>query len=324
MGVQEEIGEMVTKLKESYGSESAIVFSENDADYHTVEAIPTPSLKLNQCLRIGGFPVGRVVEVFAPEGTGKTTLAIQTAAKAQANGGYVGIINAEYAFDPQYAEALGLDISRVIVMNPNNGEEAIEMARDLALMFKRHNKPSMIVFDSIAALVPKAEIEGDIADANMGLHARLVGKLMRSVTPNLNLTCFVVINQIRMKLGVMFGSPETTPGGNAIKFFASLRLDVRIREKHDDYNDVEIKVVKTRFGKPYQSIKTRLVFGKGFDSVYDMIDVAEDLDIIQKNGGGVYSLNSEKLAQGRDKLWLKLKSEVDLYEKILGLIDARQ
>lgn len=295
-------------LKSQFGVGSVRCVGQDNGVLTKVAFQPTPSYRLNQALGIGGLPYGRLTEIYGPESGGKTTLVLCTIALAQKSGNIAAIIDAEHAHDDVYASSCGVDVSKLIVLQPDNGEEAVDMVR--ACLLQGIN---IVAVDSLAALVPKVELEGDITDANMGLHAKLVGRLCRISTPLIKQDqMLILINQLRLKIGVFFGSPETTPGGNAPKFFSSVRLDVRISERKETYNDVKIKIVKNKCGSPYKEVFTRIVFGFGIDGVYELVDQLVEHEIIEFKNGGHYSLKGEKLCQGKDKLIEMLRADNEL------------
>jgi recombination protein RecA len=269
-----------------------------------VESIPTGSLGLDIALGCNGLPKGRIIEIYGPESSGKTTLAIHAVAECQRKGGIAAIIDAEHAFDRFYAEALGVDVNNLLISQPDNGEQALEIAENLI----RSGAVDILVVDSVAALVPRAEIEGEMGDSKMGLHARLMSQAMRKLTANIGRTgcCCIFINQLREKIGVMFGNPETTTGGNALKFYASVRLDIRksgaaMKDKDGNVvgNQVKVKVVKNKLAPPFRVAQFDIVFGQGISKVGEIIDLGSDLEVIQKSGAW-YSYNGAKIAQGRD------------------------
>ncbi len=275
-----------------------------DKNLSDVEAIPTGSIGLDIAIGINGMPKGRVVEIYGPESSGKTTLAIHAIAECQKMGGTAAFIDAEHAFDRFYAEKLGVDVGALLISQPDNGEQALEIAENLI----RSGAIDIIVVDSVAALVPRAEIEGEMGDSKVGLHARLMSQALRKLTGTIsrtNCTC-IFINQLREKIGVMFGNPETTTGGNALKFYASLRLDIRksgaaLKDKEGNTvgNQVKVKVVKNKLAPPFRVAQFDVIFGEGISKNGELVDLGSDLDILQKSGAW-YAYNGAKIAQGRD------------------------
>ncbi len=269
-----------------------------------VDTISTGSLTLDIALGIGGLPSGRIVEIYGPESSGKTTLAIHAIAECQRKGGIAAIIDAEHAFDRFYAQHLGVDVENLLISQPDNGEQALEIAENLI----RSGAIDIIVVDSVAALVPRSEIEGEMGDSKMGLQARLMSQAMRKLTGTISRTgcCCIFINQLREKIGVMFGNPETTTGGNALKFYASIRLDIRksgaaIKDKEGNVvgNHVKVKVIKNKLAPPFREAEFDIVFGKGISKSGEMVDLGAEHDVIGKSGAW-YSYNGAKIAQGRD------------------------
>ncbi len=283
-----------------------------------IPAIPTGSITLDHAIGIGGFPRGRVVEIFGPESSGKTTLAIHVIAQAQKTGGIAAFIDAEHAFDRFYAEKLGVDVTNLLISQPDNGEQALEITDHLI----RSGAIDIIVIDSVAALTPKAEIEGDMGDSKMGLQARLMSQALRKLTANINKTntCCVFINQLREKIGVMFGNPETTTGGNALKFYASLRLDIRrtaqLKKGEDIFgNRTRVKVVKNKLAPPFQKAEFDIIYGEGISKVGEIIDLAVEYDIVKKSGSW-FSYGDTKLGQGQDAVKDLLKDNPELLEEL--------
>ncbi|MCD6366757.1 MAG: recombinase RecA [Bacteroidales bacterium] len=283
-----------------------------------IPVISTGSISLDYAVGIGGFPRGRVVEIFGPESSGKTTLAIHVIAQAQKAGGIAAFIDAEHAFDRFYAEKLGVDVTNLLISQPDNGEQALEITDHLI----RSGAVDIVVIDSVAALTPKAEIEGDMGDSRMGLQARLMSQALRKLTANINRTntCCVFINQLREKIGVMFGNPETTTGGNALKFYASLRLDIRRIgqiKKGDDIqgNRTRVKVVKNKLAPPFQKAEFDIIYGKGISKIGEIVDLGVEYDILNKSGSW-FSYGDTKLGQGRDAVKDLLKDNPELFEEL--------
>ncbi len=307
----------VSQIEKQFGKGAIMKWGSRDAGFN-VEVISTGSISLDYALGVGGVPRGRVVEIYGPEASGKTTLALSIVAQAQKNGGTAAYIDAEHALDSKYARALGVDVDNLLISQPDTGEDALEITETLV----RSNAMDVIVIDSVAALVPKAEIEGDMGDSHMGLQARLMSQALRKLTAvaNRSKTCIVFINQIRMKIGVMFGNPETTPGGLALKFHASVRMDIRRIEtiKQGDQmigNRVRVKVVKNKMAPPFRNTEFEIIFGEGISYVGDLMDLAVENNVIEK-AGAWFSYQGERLGQGRDNIKTMLKQNPDLLQKI--------
>jgi len=306
----------VDKLEKSYGK--GIVMKLSDDPHVDVPALPTGSLTLDIALGVGGIPRGRVIEIYGPESSGKTTLAMHMIAEAQKAGGLAAFIDAEHAFDRVYAEKLGIDTQNLYVSQPDYGEQALEIAEYLI----RSSAIDIIVIDSVAALTPKAEIEGEMGDSKMGLQARLMSQALRKLTAAISKTnCICIfINQLREKIGVMFGNPETTTGGNALKFYASVRLDIRRQAQIKDGtesigNRVKVKVVKNKVSPPFRHAEFDIMFGEGISHAGEVLDLGVELDIIQK-AGSWFSYNGDKLGQGRDTVKNVLRDNPELMEEI--------
>ena len=297
---QEALNTTILNIEKQFGKGSIMRLGDNIST-NTISAIPTGSLELDIALGVGGVPKGRIVEIYGPESSGKTTLTLHIIAEAQKQGGVAAFIDAEHALDPQYAAKLGVNINDLLVSQPDTGEEALEICESLV----RSGAIDVIVIDSVAALVPKAEIDGDMGDAHMGLQARLMSQALRKLTAIIakSNTCVIFINQIRMKIGVMFGSPETTTGGNALKFYSSVRLDVRridtIKEGDEAAgNRVRVKVVKNKVAPPFRQAEFDIMYDRGISREGSILDIATRMDLIKKSGAW-YSYNDERIAQGR-------------------------
>lgn len=309
---------MMDKIDKDFGKGTAMLLSEKP-DFDPDNVISSGSLGLDLALGIGGFPKGRIVEIYGPESSGKTTLAIHVMSEAQKKGGFVGFIDAEHAFDKDYAKNLGVDVDEIIISQPNCGEEALEIADRMI----SSGAFDVVVVDSVAALVPKAELEGEMGESKMGLHARLMSQAMRKLTASVskNNTLLIFINQLREKIGVMFGSPETTTGGNALKFYASIRLDIRRIATNKDgeeaiSNRVKVKVAKNKVAPPFRTTEFNIVFGEGIDKVEEILEQAVDQGVVNKSGSW-YSYNSDKLGQGKDGVSQLLRDNEELKNEIL-------
>lgn len=307
----------LAKLDKAYGKGAVMKMS--DQAVEEIDVISTGSLGLDLALGVGGLPRGRVVEIFGPESSGKTTLTLHAIAEAQKAGGIAAFIDAEHAFDRFYAEKLGVDIENLIISQPDNGEQALEIADNLI----RSGAIDIVVIDSVAALTPKSEIEGEMGDSKMGLHARLMSQALRKLTSTINKTnCTVIfINQLREKIGVMFGNPETTTGGNALKFYASVRLDIRrsTQIKNSDGevsgNKTRVKVVKNKVAPPFRLAEFDIMYGQGISKVGEIIDIGVDYEIVKKSGSW-FSYMDSKLGQGRDAVKKLLLDNPDLMEEL--------
>ncbi|PCI32595.1 MAG: recombinase RecA [Flavobacteriaceae bacterium] len=308
------------KLDKSYGKGAVMMMG--DVALKDIDVISSGSLGLDLALGVGGYPRGRIIEIFGPESSGKTTLAIHAIAEAQKAGGIAAFIDAEHAFDRFYAANLGVDIDNLIISQPDYGEQALEIADHLI----SSGAIDIIVIDSVAALVPKSEIEGEMGDSKMGLHARLMSQAMRKLTGTIHKTnCTVIfINQLREKIGVMFGNPETTTGGNALKFYASVRLDIRRRTQIKDGdrvvgNSTKVKVVKNKVAPPFQIAEFDIMYGKGISKVGEILDLAVEYAIVKKSGSW-FSYGDTKLGQGRDAVKALIKDNPELAEELEGKI----
>lgn len=306
----------IDKIEKSYGKGSIMKLGDNPVE--ALEYISTGSLGLDVALGVGGLPKGRVIEIYGPESSGKTTLAIHAIAEAQKSGGIAAFIDAEHAFDSFYAKKLGVDIDNLLVSQPDNGEQALEITENLI----RSGAIDIIVIDSVAALTPKSEIEGEMGDSKMGLQARLMSQALRKLTSTISKTncCCIFINQLREKIGVMFGNPETTTGGNALKFYASVRLDIRKISQIKDGenvigNRVKVKVVKNKVAPPFRTAEFDLVYGEGVSKVGEIIDLGVTANIIKKSGSW-FSYGDTKLGQGRDAVKQLLSDNPELSEEL--------
>ena len=311
------------KIEKNFGKGS--IMKMGDEVIEQIEVIPTGSIGLNAALGVGGYPRGRIIEIYGPESSGKTTLAIHAIAEAQKAGGIAAFIDAEHAFDRFYAEKLGVDVDNLFISQPDNGEQALEIAEQLI----RSSAIDIIVIDSVAALTPKAEIEGDMGENKVGLQARLMSQALRKLTSAVSktrTTC-IFINQLREKIGVMFGNPETTTGGNALKFYASVRLDIRGGQAIKDGEDMigkatKVKVVKNKVAPPFRRAEFDIMFGEGISRAGEVIDLGADMGIIKKSGSW-YSYNDTKLGQGRDAAKQCITDNPELAEELEALIFER-
>ncbi len=313
----------LSQIEKQFGKGSVMKLGESVTDM-SVASIPTGSLSLDIALGIGGIPRGRIVEIYGSESSGKTTLTLHMIAEAQKMGGIAGFIDAEHALDPEYARNIGVDIDNLYISQPDSGEQALEICETMV----RSGAMDIVVVDSVAALVPKDEIEGNMGDSHMGLQARLMSQALRKLTGIINKTnCTVVfINQLREKIGVMFGNPETTTGGNALKFYASVRMDVRRIDKIQQSgqiigNRTRVKVVKNKVAPPFKVAEFDIMFGKGISTSGDLLDIAANLDIINKSGAW-YAYNGEKIGQGRENAKMYLEQNPDILNEVDNKIRA--
>ncbi len=314
---QRALGAALQQIERQFGKGSIMRMGDTAAP-RDIEAISTGSLGLDVALGIGGLPRGRVVEIYGPESSGKTTLTLEVIAQAQKAGGTAAFIDAEHALDPSYAEKIGVDVDELLVSQPDTGEQALEIAD----MIVRSSAVDVVVIDSVAALTPKAELEGDMGDSHVGLQARLMSQALRKLTANIKRsnTLVIFINQIRMKIGVMFGSPETTTGGNALKFYASVRLDIRrigALKKADEVvgNETRVKVVKNKVAPPFRQVEFDILYGEGVSREGELIDMGVKNGLVDKSGAW-YSYNGDRIGQGRDNVRQFLKENGDVAEAI--------
>ena len=314
----------IEKIEKDFGKGSIMCLGERPSV--SIEAIPTGALPLDIALGVGGVPRGRIIEIYGPESSGKSTLAQHLVAEAQKSGGIAAYIDAEHALDPEYAKALGVDIDSMLISQPDTGEQALEITEELV----RSGAVDIIVIDSVAALVPKEEIEGEMGDKHMGLQARLMSQALRKLTGIVNKTrtTVIFINQLRSKIGVMYGSPETTTGGNALKYYASVRLDIRRVEtlkKSDgeEYgNKVRVKVVKNKVAPPFKKAEFEIIYGKGISKTGCVLDMAVEMDIIKKSGTW-FSYGEEKIGQGKDKARTYLEEHSEILKEVEALVLAK-
>lgn len=312
----------IAQIEKNFGKGSIMKFDSTNIE--PIEVISTGSLSLDKALGVGGLPKGRIIEIYGPESSGKTTLTLQAVANCQKNGGICAFIDAEHALDINYAQVLGVNIPDLLISQPDTGEQALEIVDQLV----NSGAVDLVVIDSVAALTPKAEIEGEMGDSHMGLQARLMSQALRKLTGNVKKTntTVIFINQIRMKIGVMFGSPETTTGGNALKFYASVRLDIRrigSIKKGDEVigNETKVKVVKNKVAPPFKEAEFEILFGQGVSKEGELIDLAVKYNIIEKSGAW-YSYNGSKLGQGKDNTREFLKQNIDLLSELENKVRA--
>ncbi len=306
----------IEKIEKTYGK--GAIMKMGDTPIEEIEIISTGSVGLDAALGVGGFPKGRIIEIYGPESSGKTTIAIHAIAEAQKAGGIAAFIDAEHAFDRSYAQKLGVDTENLLISQPDNGEQALEITENLI----RSGAIDIIVIDSVAALTPKSEIEGEMGDSKMGLQARLMSQALRKLTGTINKTncCCIFINQLREKIGVMFGNPETTTGGNALKFYASVRLDIRrigqLKDGDSIFgNRVKVKVIKNKVAPPFRIAEFDILYGEGISKIGEIIDIGVDLNIIKKSGSW-FSYGDTKLGQGRDSVKQILADNPELSDEI--------
>ncbi len=310
------------KMEKTFGKGAIMRMGDNAVEQ--VEVIPSGSIGLDMALGVGGYPKGRVVEIYGPESSGKTTLAIHAIAEVQKRGGIAAIVDAEHAFDRFYAESLGVDTENLLISQPDNGEQALEIADNLI----RSGAIDLLVVDSVAALTPRAEIEGEMGDSAVGMQARLMSKALRKLTGTISKTgcCCIFINQLREKIGVMFGNPETTTGGNALKFYASIRIDIRRTNQIKDGenaigNRTKVKIVKNKVAPPFRRAEFDILFGKGISKTGEIIDMGVELNIIKKSGSW-FAYQDNKLGQGRDAVRQLLEDNQELCEELENKIKA--
>jgi recombination protein RecA len=308
------------KIEKAYGK--GTIMKLGDEPIGNIENISTGSIGVDVALGVGGFPKGRVIEIYGPESSGKTTLALHAIAESQKKGGIAAFIDAEHAFDSSYAQKLGVDIENLLISQPDNGEQALEITENLI----RSGAIDIIVIDSVAALTPKSEIDGEMGDSKMGLQARLMSQALRKLTATISKTgcCCIFINQLREKIGVMFGNPETTTGGNALKFYASVRVDIRkinqIKEGEVVVgNRVRVKIVKNKVAPPFRTAEVDIIYGEGFSKIGEIIDLGVEKEIIKKSGSW-FSYNETKLGQGREAVKQLLADNVELADELENLI----
>ena len=309
----------VSQIERQFGAGAVMRMGEDQMNL-AVESISTGALSLDAALGVGGVPRGRIIEIYGPESSGKTTLALHIVANAQKSGGYAAFVDAEHALDPKYANQLGVDVKNLLISQPDSGEQALEITETLV----RSNALDVIVIDSVAALVPRAELEGEMGDSHMGLHARLMSQALRKLTGAVSKsnTSVIFINQIREKIGVMFGSPETTTGGRALKFYASVRMDIRrigsLKDGQDNIgNRVRVKVVKNKMAPPFRETELDIMFGHGFSFEGDILDLALQANLVQKSGSW-FSYGEDRLGQGKENVKNFFMENPDLMAKLVG------
>ena len=314
------LDQVLADIEKQFGKGSVMKLGDNE--HRDIEVIPTGSLSLDIALGVGGYPKGRIIEIYGPESSGKTTFALHAIAEAQKQGGKVAFIDAEHALDPSYASKIGVNINELLLSQPDNGEQALEICEALV----RSGAISVIVIDSVAALVPQAEIEGEMGDSHVGLQARLMSQALRKLSGAINKTNTVAIfiNQLREKVGVMFGNPEVTPGGRALKFYSSVRLEIRRSEQIKDGQDIvgnktSIKVVKNKMAPPFKSCNVDIMYGEGVSKEGELVDLASEAAIIEKTGAW-YSYKGEKLGQGKENVKELLKNNTKLRDEIDSLV----
>ena len=318
------LNDAIKSIEKAYGKGSVMKLGDRTAV--DVDTIPTGSIKLNKALGVGGYPKGRIIEIYGPESSGKTTLTLHAIAEVQKQGGTCAFIDAEHAIDPIYAKNLGVNIEELILSQPDSGEQGLEIAETLV----RSGAIDLVVVDSVAALVPQVELDGEIGDQQMGLQARLMSKALRKLSGVMNKTdcTLIFINQLREKIGTMYGNPETTTGGRALKFYASIRLEIRKKEPLKNGSEIigattKIKVTKNKVAPPFKEILIDIVFGKGIDSVGEILDLAVDKDIIDKSGAW-YSYKGEKIGQGRENSKNYLANNKELLDEVIQLLNDQE
>jgi len=320
---KKQLEQAILQIEKQFGKGS--IMKLGDDVQKTIDVIPTGCLTLDLALGIGGLPKGRIIEIYGPESSGKTTVTLHVLAEAQKMGGTAAFIDAEHALDPQYASRLGVDIDNLYISQPDTGEQALEICEALV----RSGAVDCVVIDSVAALTPKAEIDGEMGDSFVGIQARLMSQALRKLTAIVNKTnaCVIFINQLREKIGVMYGNPETTTGGKALKFYSSIRMDIRKTDVIKDGTEIignktKVKIVKNKLAPPFKVAEFDIMYGTGINNESCVIDVATELDIIQKSGSW-YSYNGDKIAQGKDNVRTYLQNNLELYEEIKKLVNEK-